>query len=480
MIKLNTGLLVTTILVLCLAGCRKDEAQSDASLPTDGPAPSDGVQSTDGNPLLTDGGQPVTSFKVAAVQYTEGQASLVKASCTSDPMPDVCAVQEMIKQARAKGAYFAVTPEYGLGQKTYELSPPVGDNPGTSSAWAAGTMIKSFSLLAKQLDMYVTIDLLTYAGQDPNKKYYNTAVSFDPTGKVVDVHYKFNLYANEGTKLTEGTEVTVFNTPLGNVGVVICSDIQGSADEALRQKLANTLKAHVVLLPAMWGPNPGIPFFKSFASKYSFHVAAANTTTPTGNGGGIFSPTGAILDQTTSTSPAFVIAEIPVPGAKPPPSSSKVVITEFMADPEAVPDAVGEWIELYNAGTTAVDLKGWALGDTSSSHTISQSVTLASGQYRVLALNTTTATNGGVPAAYAYVGLSLNNAGDTILLYDAQGALVDEVKYLASWGVTSGAGLSLKQPALDNNVASSWCLETASWSGSAGDKGSPGAAAGCQ
>jgi len=98
----------------------------------------------------------------------------------------------------------------------------------------------------------------------------------------------------------------------------------------------------------------------------------------------------------------------------------------------------------------------------------------------VLAVSTNTTTNGGVPAVYAYSGVTLNNSGDTISLYDTQNALVDEVKYLAGWSITAGASLSLKQPALDNNVATNWCTETTAWTGSAGDKGSPGAAAVCK
>jgi len=84
-----------------------------------------------------DAGPPPTAYKVAAIQYSEGQASLVSASCTTAAKPDLCAVQVMVGQAQGQGAAFVVTPEYGLGQTVYEATPVVGENPGTSSAWPA-------------------------------------------------------------------------------------------------------------------------------------------------------------------------------------------------------------------------------------------------------------------------------------------------------------------------------------------------------
>jgi predicted amidohydrolase len=320
--KLGLGLgLSTAGLIALLGGCSsKDTQEWDSSTqPTDdmlvqgdtgdgalhphgdGTLPSKHDGTT--NPTKDSGN--ATGYKVAAIQYTSGQESQVLSSCTSDSMPDVCAVQEMIKQAHAKGATFAVTPEYGLGQTAYESSPAIGSNPGTSGG--SDSILSRFSKQAKSLSMYITIDLLTTA----SSKHYNTAVSFDSSGKVLDVHYKYNLYGE--SSLTAGTDVTVFTTPLGVTASLICADIQSSTYETLRKKLQTTLKARVVMLPAMWGPNPGNTYFKAFAKKYGFYVAASNTTTATGNGGGIFTPTGGVLDSTTSTSPATVIGLIPKP-----------------------------------------------------------------------------------------------------------------------------------------------------------------------
>jgi len=39
----------------------------------------------------------------------------------------------------------------------------------------------------------------------------------------------------------------------------------------------------------------------------------------------------------------------------------RLVITEIMADPAAVPDERGEWFELYNPGGAPVSLRGWTI-----------------------------------------------------------------------------------------------------------------------
>ena len=40
-----------------------------------------------------------------------------------------------------------------------------------------------------------------------------------------------------------------------------------------------------------------------------------------------------------------------------------MLISEFLADPKAVADSAGEWFELANAGSTPVNLRGWAIVD---------------------------------------------------------------------------------------------------------------------
>jgi len=248
---------------------------------------------------------------VAAIQYGTGQAALVKSSCSNAVNPDLCAVMELIKQAQAAGAAFVVTSEYGLGQTYYEPLPAKGDNPGTSAAWPQDAFITILSKQADTLNLYLVINVLTQSGANPNVSYHNTEIAFDPTGKVVAVHNKFNLFGGETQSLTAGNDVVTFDTPLGKLGLLICADIYGSS--TLLSKLANTLKARVVLVSSYWTVSNSVSWYKSYAKKWAMYTVVSNTTHSPGQGGGVYDPSGAALAQKIQTSPTIVYASIPTP-----------------------------------------------------------------------------------------------------------------------------------------------------------------------
>ena len=95
-----------------------------------------------------------------------------------------------------------------------------------------------------------------------------------------------------------------------------------------------------------------------------------------------------------------------------------MLLSEFLADPKAVSDEAGEWLELYNAGATAVNLRGWTLADLDNDrHMIGVDLIIEAGQYLVLARNGDSASNGGIQVSYVYNNLSLANSNDELLLF---------------------------------------------------------------
>ena len=264
---------------------------------------------TSPNPTLSG---PPTATKVAAVQYAEGQASLVKAACASATMPDVCAVKELVQQARQAGASLVITPEYGLGQKYYELSPKVGENPGQSAAWDSDSLIKTFSYQAKQLGIYLLIDLLTAEGTSGSYKYYNTLIAFGPDGAVLAVHHKFNLFGGESKTLTAGSDIAVIQTPLGKIALLICADIYGSSTIPNKVK---TLGARIAAISSYWTVgNPITSYYLPFAKSYGVYVIVSNTTdSSAGPGGVIGALTGTAIQQVKQTTPSVLLGDIPLP-----------------------------------------------------------------------------------------------------------------------------------------------------------------------
>lgn len=154
--------------------------------------------------------------------------------------------------------------------------------------------------------------------------------------------------------------------------------------------------------------------------------------------------------------------------------ASQIVINEVMADPDAVTDANGEWIEVHNTGAAAVNLQGWTLASNNDSpQTISSSVSVPAGGYVVLARNGTYSTNGGVNEHYTYAIINLANTSDWVALRDGLGASVDSVSWATAMPVGATRGVS--DPTLDNLDAkgSNWHTSTTAFG--AGDEGTPGA-----
>lgn len=155
-----------------------------------------------------------------------------------------------------------------------------------------------------------------------------------------------------------------------------------------------------------------------------------------------------------------------------------VVVNEILQNPLAVTDDFGEWFEVFNPNAFPVNLRNWWLEDEGTdSHLISPDADLvcAPGGYLVLAQNGNPLQNGGLTPDYVYSGVTLTNGADEVILR-AGLTVVDRVAY--DGGPTfpdpNGASMELKDPGLDNTLASSWMPAYASFG--AGDLGTPGAA----
>ncbi|MCC6749229.1 MAG: lamin tail domain-containing protein [Deltaproteobacteria bacterium] len=167
-----------------------------------------------------------------------------------------------------------------------------------------------------------------------------------------------------------------------------------------------------------------------------------------------------------------------------PPVGGNLQISEFMANPKAVPDADGEFVELYNPGSAAVDITGWTLKDLGSDlHVVKGSgpVLVPAYGYLVLGREANQTLNGGINVGYVYANFDLANASDEIVLLDKSGKVVDQVSYntINGFVIPDGKSLSVKAGALDHSRGANWCSEPALWTGSKGDYGTPGRARSC-
>lgn len=187
------------------------------------------------------------------------------------------------------------------------------------------------------------------------------------------------------------------------------------------------------------------------------------------------------------------------------PVAVKLVINELLVNPDdAILETNGEWFEVYNAGITPVNFRGFYLGDSAPAgdrppHRVETDVIAAVGSYTVFGNTTNTTDNGGVPVTYAYgATLALANSSDAVRVLSPAGYVssaspcymseigceptdhveVDRVRYVApGTSALRGRSRELVNPALDNaNVdGSHWDeVEVADTYGPGGS-GTPGA-----
>lgn len=155
------------------------------------------------------------------------------------------------------------------------------------------------------------------------------------------------------------------------------------------------------------------------------------------------------------------------------------VVTEFMADPTAAMDAVGEWFEVLVKGSA--DFNGMLMtGSTSGLISASSStcVRYDAGTLLLFANNADPLVNGNITPLAGSGTFQLINVGGRILLYTDAGT-VDEVTWSS---VPPGKSRQLditKQDHVQNDVAANFCDGDAGIvlaDGGTGDKGTPGTA----
>ena len=82
-----------------------------------------------------------------------------------------------------------------------------------------------------------------------------------------------------------------------------------------------------------------------------------------------------------------------------------------------------DWIELYNAGSTAADISGWTLADSSTVFTVPEGYQIPAGGFLVLFASGKWQWDG----EELFTGFALSKNGETLTLKDASGKLVQEL-----------------------------------------------------
>lgn len=135
--------------------------------------------------------------------------------------------------------------------------------------------------------------------------------------------------------------------------------------------------------------------------------------------------------------------------------SAQVVINEFVSDGNP------EWVEIYNSGSTEINLSGWYVlfqdnPDTTQRCYFDQGDAISSSGFKT------------IERSYSFTNAWLSNAGDTIILKDQNGGEINKVSYGNATGAVVGAPTEGKSASRNPNGSNTWVIsdpsKEASWS----------------
>jgi len=145
------------------------------------------------------------------------------------------------------------------------------------------------------------------------------------------------------------------------------------------------------------------------------------------------------------------------------PYARDIIINEIMYNPIFQGTDL-EYVELYNRGTSTVDISGWQFDDGVNFSFPDYTIIPPSG-YLVVANNRdlliSAYTNLNTTNTFGNYSGKLSNRGEIIRLVNFDGVIIDEVTYNDSgawgkWADSGGSSLELKDPRGDNSLAANW------------------------
>ena len=145
-------------------------------------------------------------------------------------------------------------------------------------------------------------------------------------------------------------------------------------------------------------------------------------------------------------------------------SDNEIIFNEINYNSNEEQDA-GDWVELYNTGTTEQDLSNWIFKDSNDDniYILPEGTTLAADAYLIL-MGTTDKFTQQFPEVNNRLGdfdFKLSSNGDLLRLYNADTILMDSVRYQITepWPTAAngtGPSLELNNPNSDNTLAGNW------------------------
>ena len=147
-------------------------------------------------------------------------AGIVLKWLRADREANFARIEPLIRQAAAGGADIICTTESFLdGYSIYDKSIPLEDFRSLGEPIPEGAYFQKMSRLADELGVLLIVGLLERDGD----QLFNTAVVVGSNGELLGKYHKQRL-GHESVRITAGSDSSVFETPFGRLGVMICAD----------------------------------------------------------------------------------------------------------------------------------------------------------------------------------------------------------------------------------------------------------------
>ena len=166
---------------------------------------------------------------------------------TNDKDANVSKALELIEEAAKGGSHLILLPEffttgyYSFREQNRELFQHSEPIPGPTS--------RAIGELAKKYGLYIVSPIFEKVGSG---QYYNTAPLIGPDGEVLGKYSKTHIPEREKYYFSPGSKFPVFETKIGNIGIIICYDRK--FPETFRTVTLNG--AEIVLVPSSLFPKP--------------------------------------------------------------------------------------------------------------------------------------------------------------------------------------------------------------------------------
>jgi len=231
-------------------------------------------------------------IRVAAIQDCTGDETqgLVASTGTNPAMAPVDRDQ-MTKDAAARGAKLAVWSEECLGSSYMPLSKR-----------------DETTALVRKLGVYMVVG---YSNDAPHRKTYNCAGLIAPNGRLIGVHHKICLFAEEVHTIEPGNVTTAFATPLGRLGMEICFD---TCNTSITRRVASH-GARLILVPNYDPPTVHGILHNLHAALVVYRAVENHVPLVRCDSNGdsqVIDPYGRILAQAPLYAPATIVADVPL------------------------------------------------------------------------------------------------------------------------------------------------------------------------